>query len=382
MLAIIHAQIVLENETLQNGVLLVENGKIVNFGTEQDVAVPENAKVIDAKGLYVGPGFVDIHCHGGNGCRFDTEPVGAANFFLRNGTTTVLPTLYTDINKDEYLEAIDRVMTAMDNGEVCNIGGFYMEGPYTNEKYGASREKNRWRGEIKAEDYEEVVEKAGKLAKVWVMAPEREGVEPFLQKVNEVNPGVTISVGHSEATPAQVAKFKKYGIRLLTHCTDATGRVKPRSGGTRSCGPDEACFLDDDIYAEVICDSLGIHVAPDMLKLILKIKGRDKVVLISDSFVSDEPSPPQFAHAPDLNFDANGGLCGSGLTLNVACKNMMKHVGATMNDVFVMAGRNPATVIGMEKEIGTIAIGKTANLVIVDGEFDIKNVIVEGEVVC
>ncbi len=378
MIAIINAKIILEDSILDNGILLIKDGKISALGTADEVEVPQNAEIYDAKGLYVGPGFVDIHCHGGNGCRFYDNPSGAARYFLSKGTTTVLATFYTDINADEYLDAIKCVKSAMGRKEGANIGGFYMEGPYTNEKYGASPEKNKWRGEIREQDFSRVVECAGKDAKVWVVAPERDGIEPFLKKATAVNPDVTISVGHSEATPSQIKHFKKYGIRLLTHCTDATGRA-PCPAGTRNCGPDEACFLDDDMYAEVICDSVGIHVNPDMLKLILKIKGRDKVILISDSFVSAEPSPPQFAHIEDLNFDANGGLCGSNLTLDVACRNMRKHTNITMNDAFLMASRNPSRVIGLDKEIGTVEIGKTANLVVVDQDFHVQKVILKGE---
>lgn len=381
MVAIINAQIVLENEILKNGVLLIEDGKIASVGSKDDIRVPKHAEIFDAKGLYVGPGFVDIHCHGGGGFRFDTEPVGAASYFLNYGTTTVLPTFYTDITSKEYIEAISRVITAMDNGLVKNIGGFYMEGPYTNEKYGAAPEKNRWRGEIKAKDYEAVVDSAGKYAKIWVIAPERPGIEAFLKKVKEANPDAVISVGHSEATPEQVKALKKYGISLLTHCTNATGRL-PCPSGTRNCGPDEACFMDNDMYAEVICDSQGLHVNSNMLKLIVKIKGKDKVVLISDSFVNNEPSPAKYDHIRDLTFGARGELCGSKLTLNVACKNMMKHTGATINDVFLMASRNPARVIGAEKEIGTVEVGKKADLVIINDEFEVKKVILEGEFIC
>ena len=381
MLAIINARIVFENELLDGGTLIIKDGKIADFGNDGTVMIPNNADIFDAKGFYLAPGFVDIHCHGGNGFRFDTKPVGAADYFLSKGTTTVLPTFYTDITPDEYILAIDRVVDAVNSGTVKNIGGLYMEGPYTNEKFGASPEKNCWRGKIRAEDYVKVVEHAGKFAKVWVIAPEREGVELFVKKVKEINPDAVISVGHSEATPSEVRAFNKYGLKLLTHCTDATGRL-PCAAGTRNCGPDEACFLDDDMYAEIICDSQGIHVNPDMLKLILKIKGKDKVILISDSFVSEEPSPPEFAHISDLNFDANGGLCGSNLTLNIACRNMIKHTGVTINDVFIMASRNPARLIGLDKDIGTIDIGKKANLVIIDNNFDVKKVILEGEFVC
>lgn len=380
MIAIINAKIVLEHSILDDAVLLIENGKISAIGTSKEIKIPLGAEIYDANGLYVGPGFVDIHCHGGGGCRFDTDPSGAARYFLGTGTTTILATFYTDISPDKYLNSIELVKNAMCERTGANIGGFYMEGPYTNEKYGASPEKNKWRGKIKESDFSKVVESAGKDARVWVIAPERDGIEPFLEKVTSVNPDATISVGHSEATPSQINEFKKYGIRLLTHCTDATGRA-PCPAGTRNCGPDEACFLDDNMYAEVICDSAGIHVNPDMLKLILKIKGKDKIVLISDSFVSAEPSPPEFAHISDLNFDANGGLCGSNLTLNVACRNMIKHTNATINDVFIMASRNPARVIGLDKEIGTVEVGKTADLVVVDNNFNVHKVILKGELI-
>lgn len=381
MIAIVNAKIILESSVLENAVLLIENGTISAIGQERDVAIPDCAEIYDAKGLFVGPGFVDIHCHGGGGYRFDENPKDAANYFLQSGTTTVLPTLYSDIDAEGYIKAINLVIDCIKDGLPKNVGGLYMEGPYTNEKYGACPEKNKWRGEIQSSDYERVVERAGAYAKVWVVAPEREGLEPFLKKINEVNPGVTVSVGHSEATPSQINAYKRYGIRLLTHCMDATGRTSCPAG-TRSCGPDEACFLDDDMYAEVICDSQGIHVNPDMLKLILKVKGKDRIVLISDSFVSYEPSPKELAHIKDLNFDANGSLCGSNLTLDIACKNMMMHTGASITDVFLMASRNPARVIGMDREIGSIEVGKKANLVIVNQEIEVDKIMVEGEFVC
>ena len=87
-------------------------------------------------------------------------------------------------------------------------------------------------------------------------------------------------------------------------------------------------------------------------------------------------------HIKDLNFDANGGLCGSNLTLNVACRNMMAHTGASINDVFLMASRNPANAVGLGDEIGTIEIGKKADLVVVNDNFDIEKIILGGEFVC
>jgi len=379
MIAICNANLVGESDIQPNGVLLIEDKRITAIGSSFSIVIPPHATVFDAKGAYVGPGFVDIHVHGGGGAMLHSSPLVAASHFLSHGTTTLLAACYTDLDTAGMLDAISRVKEAMkDDGVGKIIGGLYMEGPYMNPKYGAQPEKNQWRGPIQAKQYEAFVEKAGNFAKVWVVAPERDGLIPFLNKVMEANPHAVVSVGHSEATPEEIMALKPYGLRLQTHSTNATGCL-PTSKGTKGCGPDEACFLDDDIYAEVICDSQGIHVQPNMLKLILKIKGADKIVLISDSFVSEEPNPESLSHVTDLSFDANGNLCGSMLTLDVACRNMMRHTGCSMVDAFLMASRNPAHVIGMDDDIGTLAVGKKANLVLVDGEFHVKAIFLEGK---
>ena len=378
MIAITNAKIVLENGILREGVMLIEKDRILSVGKAADVEIPEHATICDAEGLYVGPGFVDIHVHGGAGHFFYENPEKAADHFLRHGETTMLATLYYDLSKEEFLDSIERVKSAMVEGDAAKaIAGFYMEGPYMNPKYGASPEKNKWSGEIRREDYQSIVEAAGSLAKVWAIAPEREGVESFVQDAKAVYKDTMLSVGHSEATPKEILKFKKYGLNLQTHCMNATGR-KNRGAGVRSCGPDEACFMDRDMYAEVICDSQGIHVEPDMLRMIVQIKGVDKVILISDSYVSNEPVPEQFKDVTDLQFDANGGLSGSKLTLDMACRNLLTHTDCGITQAFLMSSRNPARVIGLDQEIGTIEVDKKANLVFVDDMFEVKKVMLEG----
>lgn len=380
MIAIKNAKIVLEQTVIEQGLLIVENEKIAFCGEEEDAVIPENCTVYDAEGLYVGPGFVDIHVHGGDGCMFYNEPLRTAKHFLDHGTTTMLPTLYYDLDKKQFSGAIDKIKSAMNEGEEGKaIAGFYMEGPYMNPKYGAAAEKNKWKCEIKVEDYKEILERAGDLAKVWVVAPEREGIEEFVNEAKKINPDAVISVGHSEAAPAQIQSLKKYNLILQTHAMNATGNPVPAYSGTKTCGPDEACLTDKDMYAELICDSEGIHVPKDLIQMVLSVKGVDRVILISDSFASDEKSPENLAHIKDLQFDANGNLCGSKLTLNIACRNMMKHTGCSINDVFLMASRNPARIIGMDNEIGTIEKGKKANLVIIDEDFNVKKVMLEGK---
>ncbi len=380
ILAITNANIILEDGIIENGTVLIKDGIIEKIGTKQDVALPEEAKIYDACGAYAGPGFVDIHVHGSENRYLYSKPEETARFFLSHGETTVLAAFYYNQSKEEFIKYIRLLRSSMRNGSVPNLVGYYMEGPYMNPSYGASSEKNKWRGEIHRDDYMDILNEAGEDVKIWVIAPEREGIEGFVQDAKQINPNVKFSVGHSEATPEQVFALKQYGIVGLTHAMNATGRL-PTLNGTRSCGPDEACFMDDDMYAEMISDSLGIHVHADMQRLLLKIKGADKVVLISDSNVSDEPTPENLAHVTDLLFDANGQLNGSKLTLDVALKNIIKHTGVSLTDAFKMAATNPAKEIGVYDSVGSIAEGKKANIVIMNKELTLQDVFFEGRIV-
>lgn len=373
MIAITNANIVLENEVLPNASLLIEGERIVGIGKE----IPADSQVIDAKDAYVGPGFVDIHVHGGGGYTTAEKPLEMAVYFLQHGTTTILLTPDYCLNFEKFLTAIRKGKEAMQKGK--NIAGFYMEGPYMNPKYGASAEFNPWRHPLDPKEYEALVDEAGALTKVWTIAPEREGLAPFLHYARKVNPSVLFAVGHSHATPDEIRALP-YHPDLQTHCTNATGRVN-EGGGCRGTGPDEYCFLDDEMYAELISDSYAIHVKQDIQKLILKVKGIDRVILITDSTPFEYPNPPELAHVDDLNFDHKGSLNGSRLTMNLACRNVIKHTACSIVDAFKMASRNPARVLGMDDEIGTIEVGKKANLVFVDDQFKIQQVMLEGALI-
>jgi len=380
MVCIHNAKVVLETGILFDGVILLDGDRILTVGERREVEIPADCEMLDAGGAYVGPGFVDIHVHGGNGHMFDTEPLQAAEHFLKNGETTVLATLYYNLSKEGFLDSIKKVQAAMAAGGAGDaIAGIYMEGPYMNPKFGAMPERNKWKGAIAEEAYKEVVDTVGTDAFIWSVAPEREGIEEFVKYAGSVNPHAVFAVGHSEATPAQVRKMKRYGLCLQTHCMDATGNYSEWVG-TRGAGPDEACLTDPDMYAELICDSGAVHVNKDLINLIVRTKGVDKVVLITDSFVSDLPAPEKLKHITDLIFDENCWLSGSKLTMNVACRNIMSHTNCGIAQAFLMASRNPARVIGLEDEIGTIEAGKRANLVFVDDVFNVKKVILGGKV--
>ena len=127
MIAICNGNVVLEHKILRDGVVLVDENRILAVGSAEEVAIPETAEVYDAQGLYIGPGFVDIHVHGGNGHFLYAEPTAAAAHFLKHGETTVLVALYYDLSKEDFLEAIQRVKEVMEDDSTKNIAGFYME---------------------------------------------------------------------------------------------------------------------------------------------------------------------------------------------------------------------------------------------------------------
>ncbi|MBQ9974794.1 MAG: amidohydrolase family protein [Oscillospiraceae bacterium] len=381
MVCIQNAKVVLEDGILWDGVVLVDGTHIAAVGKRGEVEIPSDAEIMDAGGAYIGPGFVDIHAHGAGGHSFIVEPEAAAAYFLSRGTTTVLPTVYTSLDKQGYLDAIALLRRARQSGAGRIIGGLYMEGPYMNPEFGASPHLNKWRGDILPEAYKDVVDAAGELVRVWVVAPEREGIEGFVRYAKSVNPDVVFSVGHSRAKPAQIRALKKYGLNHLTHCMDATGRDSDWLG-TRGAGPDEACFLDSDMYAELISDSGAVHVNPELQRLILKNKGVDKVVLISDcSARGEEPNrPAHLRHMTDLSFDDQGNLGGSKLSMDMACRNIMTHTNCGIAQAFLMAARNPARSVGLDDRLGTVEAGKLANLVFVDDMFHVQKVMFEGQV--
>ena len=254
-----------------------------------------------------------------------------------------------------------------------------METPYINPKYGSNRAKNPWNKPIDKEDYAPILKAAGTLVKVWCIAPERENIEEFVMAAREVNPDVRFAVAHSEATPQQIEALMPYGLCIGTHHTNATGTLV-KYPECRGVCVDEAVNYHHEIYAELICDSRGIHVDPYMLRLIRKIKGDDRIVLISDASYGDAPNPPGYEGVNDINFDYEGEIAGSKLTLDIACRNMMRHTGASIVDVFRFASYNPARAVGFYDR-GEIRKGLRADLVIADHWMSVKTVILEGEVV-
>lgn len=376
MKAIINATIVLKDHYIPDGTILIDGDKILDFGKAKNIEIPEGSEIIDAKDQFVGPGLVDIHTHADGETYFHEDPVKCSETLLDHGVTSVLPALFYSMNKQEHLDTLRRYKEEKARGNCKNLFGVYMEGPYLNPDFGCDKEKNVWKDRIALEDYKEVVDEAKDLAKIWCVAPEREGIEDFVKYVKNEIPGIVFSVAHSEATPEQIEALMPYGLKCATHHTNATGTLE-NYPEVRGVCVDETVNYNSEIYAELICDSMGVHVHPYNLRLIKKIKGQDKIILISDAFVADGPPIPGLEDAFDINFDWGGDIAGSKLTQDVACRNMMVHTGGSICDVFRYASTNPAKLLSLTDR-GEIAKGKRADLVFVDYRFDVKHVILGG----
>ena len=376
MICIQNSTLVMTDHYIRNGTVICDGNVITYCGEHCDT--PAGAQEIDGTGLYTGPGLIDIHLHAGNAIRFFWECVEPSRFMLEHGSTSILPTLYCTMDSKEMADAILYLRKFIGNPETPNVRGIYVEGPYMNPKYGSLRNDNKWAGEIDREAYMPVLEAAQKDVLVWGLAPERPRIEEFCLEAKKFNPDVVFSVAHSEATPEQIAKLFPLGLKLSTHHTNATGTI-PHWPECRGVCVDEAVNYYDQIYAELISDEYGVHVHPFMQRLIRRIKGRERLILITDSTQDDGEPLKGLEHITDIYFDKGGDIAGSKLTLNAACRNFMTHTGASLCDAFYHASYNPAQMLGWQNK-GALRVGGDADVIVVDYDMDVKKVICNGKI--
>lgn len=376
---------------IEQGMVIVRGKRIAYAGDLNVGMIAADSRVLqfDDPGTYITPGFFDIHCHGGGGVSGYDDPETFADFHLRHGTTSILPTFVYNQSHAHMMESLDRVQSFMSRRQ-SSIVGIHMEGPYINPKYGAVIAPIR---PVNPAEYREILQAAGRTIKLWTLAPELEGQRQFMEEASAH--GIVFSVGHSEAAPETIFEAHRFGLRVGCHLTNASGATPDptRYAGTRELGVHEAVLLHDDMYAEVIPDKDGIHVRPLMLRLIVKTKGADQVIIITDY-----ASRPSERAGDDAERDVrmlkktaftlsdpasaqDEMLSGSLLTMDRAVHNMRNHTGVGMVDACKMAALNPARLLGMDRDIGSIERGKLANLLVVSEAMQVKMVMLEGRMI-
>ncbi len=313
---------------------------------------------INAGGLLVTPGFIDIHCHGGGGALFADDPGTAYEAHRRNGTTGILPTIGYNMTADKFLSSIKKI-AEIDEGGILGIN---CEGPYINPQYGA--ETSLARAFSRAE-MEEIYNAGKGLIKIWMFSPEIDGAEELREFILS-KPEIISCAGHTECTAVQLE-----GIELICHLFDAMGpKERPGRKAIHENGTAEVVLASDHLYAELIADSKGVHVPAELLKIAYKCLG-DRNILISDAVSTKE-------NGSDLNYNEQGELSGSLLSLNKAVRNMKKHTGISWPEAVRLGTLNPAKLLGIDKKTGSIEPGKRADLVIMNEEANIHLVIAGG----
>ncbi len=368
MKAIINANIVLHDTILENGILLHENGRIEAV-YPQGHELPEVSQSYDANGLFLGPGFVDIHCHAGGDTWAHEDPAAMAAFHLAGGTTTLNCTIFHDIGIEGALQAMEKIRTAIEAKTPGNILGVHFEGPFLNPKYGANAKTIR---PVDRDEYRLYLDKFKDILKMWTISPEIPGAREFIKEV--AKEGIVLAMGHSEASPEDVFWAAENGVTVCTHLFDATGcHISPtRWAGTVECCFDSAAMLCDNVFCELIVDKDGVHIRPEMLRLALKTIGLGRAVAITDACTGS-------VDGSDINM-VGGELYGSKLRMNRAARNLKNTAGLSLPEVFQICAANPARAI-KAPDVGTIEAGQRANFVITDENFNIKATILEGNTV-
>lgn len=386
MKAIVNGKLVFPEE-IREGVILLDGGKIVASG---DALVPEGAEIIDAQGAYVGPGLMDIHCHGyaqagENPIFFSTmeDPENVASHHLRHGTTSLTATLGYSFTEEVFLNAVRLCNEAIAKG-TTSIVGIHFEGPYINPKYGSNSHKC-WT--YNKETAQRILDAAGKRLKHCTYAPEMPGAEELEDMLLER--GVVPAMGHTEMDPQTAERAVRKGAGIATHLFDAMGSWTGAhwKGGVQQDSAALIALAIPGIYYELICDSRGIHVPPYCARMALRTAGEDKIILVTDCVSRVSHNPADYPEdspmsAPDLNFNETGGLSGSRLVLSGACRNFIRYAGGDIRTAFKCAAYNPARALGLDGQVGSIFAGRDANILFVDGDFNVRKVLFRGEEVC
>jgi len=373
---------------IENGTILIENGKIVRIG-QGDIDFPE-ARIINAGGCYVSPGFIDIHTHGGGGYDFMDGSVEAfleaAKVHALHGTTSMVPTALT-CRKDELCSLFRTYRQAKtENREGAQFLGIHLEGPFFSMNQRGAQDPRFIRNPVK-EEYEEILRLSPDIIR-WSAAPELEGAMEFARALTERN--ILPSIAHTDATSDIIAEALEYGYTHVTHLYSGMSGVMRRNA-FRYAGVIESAFLYDQLTVEIIAD--GIHLPPDLLKLIYKQKGPSRIALITDSMrAAGQPDGESIlgsmkdgikvivedgvAKLPDRT-----SFAGSVATTDLLVRNTIRLAGVPLLHAVQMMTSTPAQICGVSNRKGSLTPQKDADLVIFDEDIDIKTTIINGHIV-
>ena len=374
-------KIILEDRIL-DGYVYFKNGKIMDV-TSADYPVSEE---YDLTGLYVSAGFIELHTHGGGGNPFEgsvDDIVNGCNFHLEHGTTSICPTI-SAAEFGSMARSVRNIAQAMTDSRIKGtVLGAHMEGPYLSPKQ-AGAQCPDFITAPQEKDYLPLLEEYGNAIIRWSYAPENDEGEKFVQALQDY--GVIASAGHTDAIYDDMLRAKEHGCNLVTHLYSCTSTIT-RDHGFRRLGVIETAYLCDDMYVEIICD--GKHLPPPLIQLIYKIKGADRIALITDSLALAGTTQTH-GFMQSTEFIIEDGVCklmdrsafaGSIATADRLLRVAVKEAGISISDAVKMLTKTPADILGLPNK-GELAPCMDADIVAFDDDMQIKRVFAMGELVC
>ncbi len=387
-LKITNGKIITPYRIIDGGTVLVA-GETIAAVSDRDLDAP-GATVIDARGNYVSPGFIDIHVHGGGGHDFMDGTAEAflaiAEMHARFGTTTMLPTTLTS-TKADLLHTLDIYGEAhAQNTRGAQFAGMHLEGPYFAMSQRGAQDPRYIRNPDPAE-YEELLAYSSSI-KRWSAAPELEGAIDFARYAR--GKGVLVSLAHTDAVYEEALLGFENGYTLATHLYSGMAGVT-RKNARRYAGAVEAAFLIDDMDVELIAD--GIHLPTPLLQLVYKIKGPAKTALITDAMraAGMPPGDSMLGHYRDglkviveegvAKLPDRSAFAGSVATADRLVRTMVRQAGIPLADTIQMITATPANILGIGDSKGSLTAGKDADIVIFDEDIQIQKTIIKGKII-
>lgn len=354
--------------------IVIDSNKIVDVKPTEKV----NGEKIDLKGNYIAPGFIEIHCHGGGGYEFiDATPEAfkkACEVHAAHGTRVIYPT----ISATDYDTMVRVLQTAREVKDSCalEIPGIHLEGPYFALEMCGGQAPGIVR-DIDREEYESLLEEYSDVIARWDYAPEKDKDNAFLKDITEK--GILAATAHSSAEYDDVLRAFEGGNHLITHLYSCTSTIT-RHQGFRHLGIIESAYLLDDMYVEAIAD--GCHLPLDLLKMIIKLKGTDRVCLITDALrpggIGEDGKEYRDCPVPFVIEDGvaklldRSAFAGSIATSDILLKTAVK-AGCSVADAVKMMTETPAAVMGLETK-GKIDAGYDAQFTVFNENLDIVNI--------
>ncbi|MDV2685549.1 N-acetylglucosamine-6-phosphate deacetylase [Alkalihalophilus lindianensis] len=373
-----------ETQKLDNGFIRISEGKIVEVGSMDLFKQNESDTVLAfSSECSLLPGFIDLHIHGANGSDIMDNSVDAlksiAEFLPKEGTTSFLATTITQ--SDELIESALKQAAAFVEMEGqtphADMIGIHLEGPFiSNKRAGAQPIMH-----IKDPDIDLFLtwqNQSGHLIKLVTMAPEQKNGLTFLEEVQKR--GVVTSIGHSDATYAEVQEAINKGLTHVTHLYNGMRGLHHREPGVAG-----ATLSHSELVAEMIVD--GVHIHPSVVNSTFKAKGANELILITDAMRAKglgegdyDLGGQQVSVVDGKALLEDGTLAGSILTMDEAVRNMMKYTGCSLRDIAKMTAENPAKQLGIWNKVGSIAVGKMADLVLLDENHKVVLTICKGKI--